>query len=66
MTYMCRVTPCSLRSCTLKLVAKMSLLNSSNIRTFQTSDPCGPSSTEVEGEVGRGNGPADALAVGGA
>lgn len=37
---MCNVTPCSLKSCTLKLVARMSLLWSSKINTFHTNGPC--------------------------
>ncbi len=43
-TYICNVTPCSLKSCTLKVVASISLLKSSKTNTFQTNGPCFPCS----------------------
>jgi hypothetical protein len=63
-THRWSVTPCSLRSCTRRLVAKTSLLNSSSMRTFHTSGPAGASSNAA-GECGRGYGSVDELEVGG-
>ena len=56
---MCNVTPCSRRSCTRKLVARISLLSSSRTSTFHTSGPCTLPSMPTDGEDGRGNGPVE-------
>ncbi len=59
---MCSVTPCSLRSCTLRLVARISLLRSSSINTFHTNVPCEASSNAAEGVDAPPVGKAEVLA----
>jgi hypothetical protein len=59
--HICSVTPCSRRSCTLKLVASTSLLSSSRINTFHTSVPVVLSSKAADGVEAPPVGNADVL-----